>query len=41
MSPFSEYQKLMRKNVKDNKLTNHVAPKHPESTLDKIKNTKP
>jgi DNA (cytosine-5)-methyltransferase 1 len=27
--------------VKDNKLTNHVAPKHPESTLDKIKNTKP
>ncbi len=38
---FSDYQKLMRKNVKDNELTNHKAPNHPQETINKIKNTKP
>lgn len=32
--PFSSYQKLMRMYSK--KLTNHIAPKHPESTIKKI-----
>jgi len=39
--PLSEYQKIMRKNVYDNKLTNHKAPNHPQDTITKIKNTKP
>ena len=38
--PFSEYQKLMRKNV-NSKLTNHKAPNHPKEVVDKIKNTVP
>lgn len=38
--PFSEYQKLMRKNVKDD-LTNHKAPNHPQDVIDKIKATEP
>lgn len=37
--PFSEYQKLMRENA-PSKLHNHVAPKHPQETIDKISNTK-
>lgn len=37
--PFSEYQKLMRENA-PSKLNNHVAPKHPQETIDKIANTK-
>jgi DNA (cytosine-5)-methyltransferase 1 len=37
--PFSEYQKLMRENAPI-KLNNHVAPKHPQETIDKIANTK-
>lgn len=39
--PFCDYQKLMRKNVKNNNLTNHKAPNHPQDVIDKIKNTKP
>ncbi|MDR0515593.1 MAG: DNA cytosine methyltransferase [Fibromonadaceae bacterium] len=39
--PFCEYQKLMRKNLKNNKLTNHKAPNHPKEVIEKIKNTKP
>lgn len=39
--PSSEYQKLMRKNLGKNQLTNHKAPNHPQDTIDKIKNTKP
>lgn len=38
---FSDYQKLMRQNVRDGKLTNHRAPNHPKATIEKIKNTKP
>ncbi len=38
--PFSQYQKLMRKDKSD-KLTCHTAPNHPKSTIDRIKNTKP
>jgi DNA (cytosine-5)-methyltransferase 1 len=38
--PFSDYQKLMRKNLKENKLTNHKAPNHPKAVIQKIKNTK-
>jgi DNA (cytosine-5)-methyltransferase 1 len=37
----SDYQKLMRKNVRGNKLTNHKAPNHPREVINKIKNTKP
>lgn len=37
--PFSEYQKLMRNNGE--LLTCHVAPNHPQDTVEKIKNTKP
>jgi len=40
-TPLSKYQKLMRKNSKDNILKNHKAPKHPKETIEKIKNTKP
>jgi DNA (cytosine-5)-methyltransferase 1 len=40
-APFCDYQKLMRKDVMDNKLTNHKAPNHPQAVIDKIKNTKP
>ena len=36
----SEYQKLMRRNVKNDKLTNHKAPNHPPKVIEKIKNTK-
>ncbi len=39
--PSSKYQRLMRKNIKNNKLTNHKAPNHPQETIDKIRNTKP
>lgn len=39
--PSSEYQRLMRKNLRSNQLTNHKAPNHPQDTIDKIKNTKP
>jgi len=39
--PFCEYQKLMRKHIKDNKLTNHKAPNHPKNVVEKIRNTKP
>ena len=31
----------MRKNLKDDKLTNHKAPNHPKEVIEKIKNTKP
>lgn len=37
--PFSEYQKLMRKDSKF--LFNNQAPNHPQTTVDRIKNTKP
>ena len=37
----SEYQQLMRKGVKNNKLTNHKAPNHPIDVIEKIKNTQP
>ena len=36
-----DYQKLMRKGIKNNKLTNHQAPNHPPETIQKIKNTTP
>jgi DNA (cytosine-5)-methyltransferase 1 len=39
--PFCEYQELMRKNLKDNNLTNHKAPNHPKEVIEKIKSTKP
>jgi len=39
--PFCEYQRLMRKKIKTNNLTNHKAPNHPQEVIDKIKNTKP
>lgn len=39
-SLFSTFQKTMRKNVKK-KLFNHVAPNHPQETIDKIRNTEP
>lgn len=38
--PKTEYQKLMRKNVKEKELFNHKSPKHPENTIYRIKNTK-
>lgn len=39
-TPFSTFQKVMRaKN--NNVLTNHLAPNHPTSTIEKIKNTLP
>lgn len=40
-APFCEYQKLMRKGIKNNKLTNHKAPNHPQEVIEKIKNTVP
>lgn len=39
-SPVSAYQKLMRKGVEHDKLTNHKAPNHPQETIEKIRNTK-
>ncbi|UTA67711.1 DNA cytosine methyltransferase [Emticicia sp. 21SJ11W-3] len=39
--PFSDYQRLMRKNVDDKNLKNHKAPNHPKETIEKIENTKP
>lgn len=39
--PFSDFQKLMRKNIVGNRLTNHHAPKHPANTIEMIKNTTP
>lgn len=39
--PFSDYQRLMRKDVKGDLLTNHKAPNHPQETIDKIRNTEP
>jgi len=39
-NPFSDYQKLMRKNSKGI-ITNHSAPKHPQSTVKKINDTEP
>jgi DNA (cytosine-5)-methyltransferase 1 len=38
--PQSEYQKLMRKNS-NMIVTSHIAPNHPKSTIEKIKNTIP
>lgn len=38
-APFSEYQKLMR--AGSGPLTNHLAPNHPQATIEKIKNTQP
>jgi len=40
-APFSNYQQLMRQQVADNQLTNHKAPKHPPSTVERIKTTTP
>lgn len=45
--PLTEYQKIMRgldaniKFTKSEELFNHVAPKHPQDTIDKIRNTTP
>jgi DNA (cytosine-5)-methyltransferase 1 len=39
--PKSEYQKFMRKKIKNDILTNHKAPNHPQEVIDKIKNTSP
>jgi DNA (cytosine-5)-methyltransferase 1 len=39
VQPKTDYQKLMR--GKNKELTCHTAPKHPEETINKIKNTKP
>lgn len=39
--PLSEFQKVMRKDIKDDTLTNHQAPNHPEDTIQKIANTEP
>ena len=41
LQPFSDYQELMRKNIKGNKLTNHKAPNHPIGVIQKIKSTTP
>ena len=41
MEAFSEYQKLMRKGIKGNKLTNHKAPNHPVAVIEKIASTVP
>lgn len=38
--PFSEYQKLMRRNS-DGKVQCHTAPNHPKETIEKIRNTFP
>lgn len=39
--PFSQFQKLMRKNIKSKLLLNHQAPNHPPEVIDKIKSTLP
>lgn len=39
--PTTEYQKLMRGSVKQNNLTCHQSPNHPDSVIDMIHNTKP
>lgn len=39
--PKSDYQKLMRSFSSEEILTCHVAPNHPQETIEKIKNTKP
>ena len=39
-SPFSTYQKWARKNS-NNIITNHLAPNHPDTTIQKIRNTSP
>lgn len=39
MEAFSEYQKLMRKEIGEDKLTNHKAPNHPADVIQKIENT--
>ncbi len=39
--PFSDYQRLMRKGLAKNTLTNHRSPKHPADTLERIRSTKP
>ncbi|ELI6456046.1 DNA cytosine methyltransferase [Flavobacterium psychrophilum] len=41
IEPKSDYQKLMRKNIKGNKLTNHKSPNHPKALSEMIKNTIP
>jgi DNA (cytosine-5)-methyltransferase 1 len=41
MEAFSEYQRLMRKGIKGNKLTNHKAPNHPAGVIEKIASTIP
>ncbi len=41
MNPFSDYQKLMRKTLINNKLQNHKAPNHPLDVIKKIEATKP
>ena len=38
--PKTEYQKLMRQNVKSNQLTNHQAPNHPVDVIEMIASTK-
>lgn len=38
---FSDYQKIMKENLKDDNLTNHKAPNHPKEVIEKINNTKP
>ena len=42
-NPFSDFQKMMRKknNTNAQTLTNHLAPNHPLTTIQKIKNTSP
>ena len=37
----NKYQRQMRANVANNSLKNHKSPKHPESTIDRIKRTIP
>jgi DNA (cytosine-5)-methyltransferase 1 len=39
--PFTDYQRLMRKDIEKNELTCHRAPNHPDEVIQKIKNTKP
>lgn len=39
--PISDYQKLMRQHTADNQLTNHRSPKHPKTTIERIKATTP
>ena len=37
--PENDYQRLMRKDVADNQLTNHQAPNHPDDVIKMIENT--